>query len=459
MLGSTFRTFRTAARSLRRNVMRSALTTLGIIIGVGAVIAMSEIGNGSRDAIAKSITSMGANTLLVFPGNSQAGGISQGWGSGTTLTPKDCDAIINDCPAIEAASPIVRTGSQLTYGDKNYQPSSGIQGVATAFFTIRNWDVMAEGDTFTDHDVLSSTCVCVVGQTVKRELFGNRSPVGLIMRINGISFRVLGVLSPKGANMMGQDQDDTVLAPWTTIKYRVNGAGSSSSAAASSSISTAVNTASQLFPGTTTLYPTADATEQADTPQPVKFANIQQIIVGVVTADQVPQAIDQITALLEDRHHINLAKGQPDDFTIRNMSEINTALTSTSDNMTNLLMGVALISLIVGGVGIMNIMLVSVTERTREIGLRMAVGARGGDILRQFLIEAMVLCLIGGVLGIIVGRGSSWLITYFKHWPTVISIPAIVAAVLVSATTGIIFGYYPAWKASRLDPIEALRYE
>jgi ABC-type antimicrobial peptide transport system permease subunit len=375
-----------------------------------------------------------------------------------TLTPHDCDAIITGCSAVQAASPIVRTGSQLVYGDKNYQAGS-VQGVSTDFLTIRDWAVMAEGEPFTEHDVASSTCVCDVGQTVKRELFGNRSPVGKTMRMNGVNFRILGVLTPKGANMMGQDQDDTVLAPWTAIKFRVNGSGGGGGGGSSSSISTAVNTASALFPASTPLYPTASSTEQADTPQPVKFANIQQIIVGVVNSKQIQPAIDQITYLLEERHHINVAKGQPDDFTIRNTSELNTALSATSDNMTNLLLGVALISLIVGGVGIMNIMLVSVTERTREIGLRMAVGARGRDILRQFLIEAIVLCLIGGLLGILVGRGSSVLIHYFKNWPTKASVPAIIAAVLVSATTGIIFGYYPAWKASRLDPIEALRYE
>jgi ABC-type antimicrobial peptide transport system permease subunit len=259
--------------------------------------------------------------------------------------------------------------------------------------------------------------------------------------------------------MMGMDQDDIVLAPWTAVKYRVSGSTATvANQSAGTDTSSAVNSLKQLYPNSTVnLYPLQSAVQAADTPQPVRFANIHEIMAAAQSGDEIPLAIKQITALLRERHR--LRSDEPDDFSIRNMTEMIKALSSTTDTMTNLLLCVALISLLVGGVGIMNIMLVSVTERTREIGLRMAVGARAGDILRQFLTEAIVLCLIGGTLGILVGHGGAFLIKFLKHWPVETSIPAIIAAVVVSAGVGIIFGYYPAWKASRMDPIEALRYE
>jgi ABC-type antimicrobial peptide transport system permease subunit len=310
--------------------------------------------------------------------------------------------------------------------------------------------------------------VCLLGQTLVRELFQGESPVGKEVRVQNVSFRVVGVLSRKGANMMGLDQDDILLAPWTTIKYRVAGVSASTAnqsasgggSAAPGSVNVTVNSLSQLYPnanGPTSVYPQPSVTEMADTPQPVRFTNVDQILVRADTTDDIPLAINQITELLHERHHIR--PGQPDDFNIRDMTEMSKALASTSNLMAALLLCVALISLVVGGVGIMNIMLVSVTERTREIGLRMAVGARAGDILRQFLVEAVVLCLLGGAMGIVIGRGASFLVRAVLHWPTEPSLPAIVAAVVVSATVGVVFGYYPAWKASRLDPIEALRYE
>jgi ABC-type antimicrobial peptide transport system permease subunit len=278
--------------------------------------------------------------------------------------------------------------------------------------------------------------------------------------VNNVAFRVVGVLSKKGANMMGMDQDDIHLAPWTAIKNRVtgssvsnvnqsNGAGSSSQQA---------NSLDQIYPNQSlNLYPSVSATQAADTPLPVRFTNVDQIIAAANTVADIPRAIKQITSLLEERHRIR--SNEPDDFTVRDMTEMSSVLSSTTTLMTNLLLCVALISLVVGGVGIMNIMLVSVTERTREIGLRMAVGARGRDILRQFLAEAVVLCLAGGALGILLGKGSSYLVTVILKWPTELSVVAIVSAVAVSAGVGILFGYYPAWKASRLDPIDALRYE
>jgi ABC-type antimicrobial peptide transport system permease subunit len=325
---------------------------------------------------------------------------------------------------------------------------------------VRDWEDFSEGQMFTDRDVLNAAKVCVIGETLKRELFQDDSPIGKDIRINNITFRVLGVLSRKGANMMGMDQDDIVLAPWTTIKFRVSGTNlgsSNQSAATASSSSTKVNSLSNLYPDATARYLTPTASQQANNPQPVRFVNVNEIYLKAASTEEIPQAIQEITALLRDRHRLHA--GDDDDFSIRNMTEFTNALQQTSRLMSGLLLAVALISLIVGGVGIMNIMLVSVTERTREIGLRMAVGARSYHILRQFLVEAVVLCLFGGAMGILLGRGASMLVRIIMRWPTQISLPAVIAAVAVSAGVGIIFGFYPAWKASRLDPIEALRYE
>ena len=451
------RILRTALRAIRRNPMRTTLTMLGIIIGVAAVIAMMEIGSGSSNAIAKTIAKMGANTLLVLPGAATSGGIGFGAGSILTLTPQDCDAIIRDCPAVKSAAPLGRARGQVVYQGRNWVPMN-IYGTTADYLKVRDWTDLDEGEVFTDKDVRNSTKVCIIGQTIARELFQGSSPIGKEMRVLNISFKVVGVLSSKGANMMGMDQDDIILAPWTTIKFRVGSSSSSSSQSSSSSSSSTSSSPSQLYPNSqTTLYPVPSSTQAMDNPQPVRFTNIDQIVAAANSTAEIPQAIDQITNLLRERHRIRNPKD--DDFNIRNMTEMTNALSSTTMLMTKLLLAVALISLIVGGVGIMNIMLVSVTERTREIGLRMAVGARGRDILRQFLIEAIVLCLAGGIAGIILGCGSSWLVTYFLRWPTETSMAAIVASVIVSASVGIIFGYYPAWKASRLDPIEALRYE
>ena len=456
-------TLRTALGALRRNKMRSALTTLGIIIGVGAVIAMMEIGQGSKAAIQAGIASMGANNLAVQSGAAASGGVSFGAGSVLTLTPQDAEEIARQCPAVEAVAPIVRIRTQVIYGNHNWVPNT-IYGTTPDYLEVRDWKDMGEGEMFTDRDVVSGNKVCVIGQTIVRELFQGQSPIGQSIRIQNVSLRVVGVLSRKGFNTFGQDQDDLVLAPWTTIKYRVagNSAGNvnQSAAAATTSAgtaSTAVNTLSKLYPGTSTPYPAPSATQAADTPQPVRFTNVDQIPVKARSADDVPVAINEVTDLLRERHH--LRPDEPSDFNIRDMTELTKTMTSTSDLMTGLLLVVAMISLVVGGVGIMNIMLVSVTERTREIGLRMAVGARSHHILRQFLIEAVVLCLFGGILGICLGRGASLLVREFMRWPTLVSIPAIVAAFIVSVTVGVVFGFYPAWKASRLDPIEALRYE
>jgi macrolide transport system ATP-binding/permease protein len=456
--------FRTALHGLRRNILRAALTTLGIIIGVAAVIAMMEIGRGSSSAIQKTISSMGANNLLIMPGTASSGGVSFGAGSVMTLTPQDAEAILRDAPAVRAVAPIVRARTQVIYGNKNWVPIY-IYGTTPAYLEVREWPV-AEGEMFSDQDVRNGSKVALLGQRLVRELFGGASPLGKEVRVNNVAFKVIGTLTGKGANMVGIDQDDILLAPWTAIKYRVAGTSMSSanqSATASSSSSATdtsqqVNTLSDLYPTKKVkLYPEQSQIQQADTPLPVRFTNVDQILTAARSTTEIPNAIRQISQILRERHRVK--PGEPEDFSIRDMTEMTKALTATAAMMTKLLLVVALISLVVGGVGIMNIMLVSVTERTREIGLRMAVGAWSRDILQQFLVESILLCFCGGIAGILVGRGISLLVTAFLSWPTEMSLDAILAAFAVSVSVGIIFGYYPAWKASRLDPINALRYE
>jgi ABC-type antimicrobial peptide transport system permease subunit len=449
-------TMKTALGALRRNVLRTMLTTLGIVIGVAAVISMMEIGNGATIAIRRTMASIGANTLVVVPGAANTSGINYGAGSIMTLTPQDADAIIRECPALGSVAPIVRARTQVVYGNRNWVPTY-IYGTTPSFLEVREWTDLEEGESFTDHDVRNSGKVCIIGQTIVRELFGGRSPIGKEVRIRNVSFKIVGVLRKKGANMMGMDQDDILLAPWTTIKYRVVATSLGSSNQSSTTAATP-DLPGSVYPNTQQkLYPVPSASELADTPQPIRFANVDQILTAARSSSHIPSAIQQITMLLRERHHLRAAR--PNDFNVRDMSEITKAMSSTTEMITKLLLCVAMISLVVGGVGIMNIMLVSVTERTREIGLRMAVGAEPADILRQFLTEAVVICLLGGTVGIILGRTSSYIISSVLHWPTAASVGAIIAAVIVSASVGVIFGFYPAWKASRLNPIDALRYE
>jgi macrolide transport system ATP-binding/permease protein len=451
-----------ALKGLRRNVMRAALTTLGIIIGVAAVIAMMEIGRGSSSSIQQTIANMGANNVLVLPGTASSGGISHGAGSVMTLTPQDSDAVGAECPAVRAAAPVVRARTQVIYGNRNWVPNS-IYGTTPDFLTVQNWQI-GQGEAFTDRDVRNASKVCLLGQRLVQELFQGEDPVGKEIRLQNVSFRVVGVLSPKGASMMGMDQDDILVAPWTTIKFRVVGSSatttnqSATETSSGSSISQTVNTLNQIYPTSkNNLYPLPSSTQAADTPQPVRFINVDQILAAAHTPKDIPVAMKQITEQLRVRHRIR--SGQLDDFNIHDMTQMTKAMASTATTMTNLLLAVALISLVVGGVGIMNIMLVSVTERTREIGLRMAVGAYRRNILQQFLAESVVLCFCGGAAGIVVGRAVSYLMTVVFRWPTELSLDAMVSAFAISAAVGIIFGYYPAWKASRLDPIIALRYE
>jgi putative ABC transport system permease protein len=399
-----------AYRSLRANKMRSVLTMLGMIIGVAAVIAMVAVGQGANERIAAQIASIGSNLLLVLPGSTTSGGLRTGFGSVPTLTMADARAIGRELSAVRYQSPSIRSTAPVVYGNQNW--STIIQGVAPDYFNVRDWGVAA-GRIFSPEDVDASAKVALLGQTVAESLFGGENPVGKIIRIKKVPFTVLGVMDAKGQSPQGQDQDDAVFVPITTAQKK-------------------------LF-GTT------------------HVGTVGVILVQAIDADSVGLAQQQVTDLLRQRHRIN--RGQDDDFSIRNLSEM-LAVAEASTRIMSLLLGaIASVSLLVGGIGIMNIMLVSVTERTREIGIRMAVGARERDILLQFLIEAIVLAVTGGSIGILLGVGGSALISRFAGWSTIVNLGAVLLAFGFSAAIGIFFGFYPARKASRLDPIEALRHE
>ncbi len=427
-----------ALKSLQRNPLRSLLTTLGIVIGVAAVIAIIEIGNGASGSLETTLSDLGVRNLLIRPGGSVRNGIRLGAGTAVTLTPEDCVAIERECPAIRAAVPMLRTGSRLIYGNNNWSPSE-ISGSTPEYLLVRNWEV-ERGGMFSNNDVEKAAAVCVIGRTVEDELFGSPIGVGKVIRANGVMLRVVGVLAYKGANLVGQDQDDIVIMPWTTLRYRVTGFERGQPATEET---------------TRSLYPAA--ARLSDTMYTISFRNIDTIMAAVWENGDVEAGKAQITALLRERH--KLIAEAPDDFWIRDFSEIGRMINTAVGLVTTLLMTVAAISLVVGGIGIMNIMMVSVTERTREIGLRMAVGARSRDILGQFLAEAVVLCLVGGIIGIVCGRGTALLLEWLLGWTAGASLWAIASGFGVSVVVGVIFGFYPAWKASRLDPIEALRFE
>ena len=451
---NTFDTVIMSLRSLLRNPTRTMLTMLGIIIGIAAVITMMEIGAGSSSSIRTTIEKMGAGSGQILPGIRRVAGIKMGSNSWTSLLPQDAEAILRECPHVSMVSPVVRSSTaQAIFGSENWIPSQ-MYGVGSDYFAIRDWQIQ-EGRFFGDREVDSNARVCVIGTTIVQELFDGISPLDCELRINNSTFRIIGVLKSKGANMMGMDEDDVILMPWTTMRMRITGLRSGGATSTTSKLS---DKPGALYPVSgVALYPEQDASMTSDKLLIPKFTYIDQIAFAAVDPEKLDVAISEITAVLRQRH--GLVAAQEDDFRLRSASDFMKMMDKTSTLMNNLLLGVALLSLVVGGVGIMNIMLVSVTERTREIGLRMAVGARSSDILKQFLIESVVICLCGGILGILIGHGTSLLIESQLHWPIESSPQAVVAAFAVSATIGIIFGFYPAWKASRLDPIEALRYE
>lgn len=456
------KTVATALRAIRRNLLRSSLTMLGVIIGVSAVIAMMEIGQGSTRAVQETISRMGANNLMIQPGTAASGGVNLGGGSRKTLTLEDGEAVARELrDLLDHVAPTVRARTQVVYGNKNWVPYY-LFGTTPEYLEVRDWTHLAQGRCFTDQEVRNSSQVCLLGQTLVRELFDGASPLGREIRVNNQPFQVVGVLEWKGANMMGFDQDDVLLAPWTTIKLRVAGATlenvNQSAAPTATALANMPVTLDRRYPvQISVLYPSRATTDLMNSPVNDRRTTVDVIWARVNDPQVIRQAKQRIAELLRRRHR--LRADQADDFSVRDLTEQNSVLGTTTQLMGSLLLIVALISLVVGGVGIMNIMLVSVTERTREIGLRMAIGARPRDILRQFLYEAVILCLAGGAFGILVGRGGSIVVRETLSWPTEPSLTAIVASVGISVVVGVVFGFYPAWKASRMDPIQALRYE
>ena len=396
-----------AFRALQRNKMRSFLTMLGIIIGVAAVIAMLAIGQGAEYSVKQQIASLGTNVLMIYPGAQQQAGVRTAAGSATTLTEDDALAIGKECPAVQYLSPGSAAGGQVIASNLNW--STGIQGVGVDYLEIRQWPI-EYGDFFTDQDVKAAAKVCILGRTVADNLFPESSPVDQTVRIRSVPFKVVGVLTKKGQNAMGQDQDDVILAPYTTVIRRLS-----------------------------------------------HWPNLRFILVSATSLQDISVAQTQISELLRMRHKIQ--PYDPDDFTIRNQTDLAATATATTDILTILLASIASVSLLVGGIGIMNIMLVSVTERTREIGIRMSIGARSRDILTQFLIEALVLSLLGGIVGIILGVVGSSVISSIAKWPTIVTAFSIILSFGFSIAIGIFFGFYPARKAAMLNPIDALRYE
>lgn len=402
--------FHIAFRSLLRNKLRSFLTMLGIIIGVASVIAMLAIGEGSNQNIKASVASLGTNSIMVYPGNNMSGGVSQGAASNKTIKIEDVDAIAANCDLVNHVSPVDQKRVQVIFGSQNWNTT--ILGVTNDYLIIRSLTI-ANGSSFTTAEDRAAAKVCLVGVTVVLNLFGaeNNDPIGQIIRVNSIPMKIIGVLTKMGQNTFGQDQDDIIIAPFSTVQKRMM--------------------SSSMF--------------------------VNSILASGKSEDQVADAVDEVTSLLREKHKI--APSDDNDFTVRTQSDISNIFGTISKVMTILLASIASISLLVGGIGIMNIMLVSVTERTREIGIRMAIGAKGGDILRQFMIESVVISFVGGLIGIVLGVTVSELVAKFGGWPVVITLTSVVLSFVFSAIIGIFFGWYPARKAAALSPIDALRYE
>ena len=400
--------FKIAFKAIANNKLRTFLTMLGIIIGVASVITMLAIGQGSKQSIQSQISKMGSNMIMIMPGAERRGGVRMGGSDMQTLKISDYNTLKDECTFIAAISPSVSSSGQLIFGGNNY--SSSISGVSQDYLTIRQLEV-EDGDMFDDTDIAQSAKVCVIGKTIADNLFTNgENPVGQIIRFKNMPFTVIGVLKSKGYNTMGQDQDDVVLAPFTTVMKRI----------------LSVNYLSMIY-------------------------------ASAIDESQTQEAIDEISEILRTNH--KLQDGKADNFNVRSQEELSSMMTSTTTSMTILLACVAGISLIVGGIGIMNIMYVSVTERTKEIGLRMSVGARGLDILTQFLIEAVMISITGGIIGVLLGVGAAYSVKFFAGWPIAIQPMSVILSFAVCSITGIFFGWYPAKKAANLDPIEAIRYE
>lgn len=403
-------TLKISLRALRVNKMRSALTMLGIIIGVGAVITMLAVGTGASQKIAEQIASIGSNLIMVVPGTTTSGGVRMGAGTQSNLTLDDAEAIKKECSAVLEVAPDLRQGAQIVYGNQNW--STEVVGTTSGMLNVRDWS-LDSGRSFTEQDIRSATKVCLLGQTIVDNLFGGVNPIDQIVRIKKVPFRVIGVLAVKGQSPMGQDQDDTILVPVTTAQKKLF---------------------RTRFPGM-----------------------VRRIMVKAKSTKDLDTAEKQITELLQQRHRIG--PKEENDFTVRNLTQLMEAAEQSAKVMTLLLGAIASVSLLVGGIGIMNIMLVSVTERTREIGIRMAVGAKTWDIRLQFIIEALTLSLIGGIAGIIIGISGSKILSTLAGWSTIVSPLSILLAFGFSGLVGIFFGFYPAYKASLLNPIDALRYE
>ncbi len=408
-------TFRIAFRALFKNKMRATLTVLGVVIGIAAVTTMVSIGQSASALVQNQFQALGTNVIVVIPEQMRRGGVRESLTN--TLTAADSHEIGSQCSAVLASSPIVGTTGQVIFGNANWSPNE-MFGVGSDYLTVRNWPIQA-GGFFTEDDIKGNSKVCVLGQTIVTKLFQTADPIDQIVRIKNIPFRVIGVLEKKGVDMVGNDKDNVILMPYTTVRKRLQGSN---------------------------------------------FDNVNAIMVSATTMDQMTEAAQQIEQLLMERHEI--VGGKAPDFRVQNTTEIAQTLGIITGTMTLMLSAIAGISLLVGGVGIMNIMLVSVTERTKEIGIRMAVGASGGDILWQFLVEAVVLSLVGGVIGLSIGTATSVAgtllinqLTSGEDWPIIISIPAAIVAMFFAGAVGVFFGFFPALRASRLDPIEALRYE